>query len=76
MKPKMHPRWHQTQVKCACGNTFTTCSTKSTLSVEICSACHPYYTGKQRAVAREGQVEKFHQRYGKKAEELATTKKK
>lgn len=62
MKPKIHPRWHMATVKCACGSTFTTGSTRATLSVEVCSQCHPFYTGKQRAVAREGQVEKFHQR--------------
>jgi large subunit ribosomal protein L31 len=71
MKAKIHPRWHQTQVKCACGNAFTTCSTRATLAVEICSACHPFYTGKQRAVAREGQVEKFHQRVAAAAKDKA-----
>ena len=71
MKDKIHPRWFYTEVKCACGNMFVTASTRARLAVEICSACHPFYTGKQRAVSREGQVEKFHQRYGKKAESTA-----
>ncbi len=67
MKDKIHPRWYQAQVRCACGNAFTTYSTRPQLHVEVCSACHPFYTGKQRAIGREGQVEKFHQRYSKKA---------
>jgi large subunit ribosomal protein L31 len=71
MQDKIHPRWYHMLVKCACGTTFQTASTRPTLSVEICSNCHPFYTGKQRSVSREGQVEKFHQRYAKKAEEAA-----
>jgi large subunit ribosomal protein L31 len=63
MKKGIHPRWVVAQVHCACGNTFQTYSTKSQLRVEVCSACHPFYTGKQRIVAREGQVEKYRQRY-------------
>lgn len=67
MKPKIHPRWFQTQVRCACGTAFTTYSTKPTLAVEVCSQCHPFYTGKQRTnLGREGQVEKFNQRLNKK----------
>lgn len=68
MKDKIHPRWFQMDVRCACGNTFKTCSTRPSLTVEVCSNCHPFYTGKQRAVSREGQVEKFHQRYAKREE--------
>jgi large subunit ribosomal protein L31 len=65
MKANIHPRWFQVQVKCSCGNVFTSCSTRPTVSVEICSACHPFYTGKQRMVSREGMVERFNQRYAK-----------
>lgn len=67
MKNKIHPRWFKTDARCACGNTFTTYSTKPTISVEVCSNCHPFYTGKQRTnMGREGQVEKFNQRMQKK----------
>ncbi|MCD6310341.1 MAG: 50S ribosomal protein L31 [Candidatus Eremiobacteraeota bacterium] len=71
MKKKIHPRWHETTVTCACGNSFTTYSTVKNLRVEICSACHPFYTGKQKAIARQGRVEKYHQRLQKKAEKDA-----
>ena len=63
MKSNTHPKLHATTVSCACGNSFETLATKQNLRVEICSACHPFYTGKQRSIAREGQVEKFRQRY-------------
>ncbi|MCR5661385.1 MAG: 50S ribosomal protein L31 [bacterium] len=63
MKSKTHPKLYKATVRCACGNTFETLATQETLRVEICSACHPYYTGRQRAIAREGQVERFRQRY-------------
>lgn len=68
MKSNLHPKLHATKVTCVCGNEFDTLATKATLRVEVCSNCHPFYTGKQRAAAREGQVEKFRQRYAKKAE--------
>jgi len=65
MKDKIHPAWHETTVTCSCGSSFTTFSTRKTLKVEICSACHPFYTGKQKSfTGKEGQVEKFRQRYG------------
>ncbi len=63
MKSNTHPKLHATLVSCACGNSFETLATKQNLRVEVCSACHPFYTGKQRNVTREGQVEKFRQRY-------------
>ncbi len=64
MKSNIHPRWYNTTVACSCGNTFKTNSTKKNLRVEICSQCHPFYTGKQKLnLSREGQVEKFRQRY-------------
>ena len=71
MRKKIHPRWQETTVTCACGNSFTTYSTGKNLRVEICSNCHPFYTGKQKAVAREGRVERYHQRLRKKAEKDA-----
>jgi len=63
VKSNMHPKLHATLVSCACGNSLETLATKQNLRVEICSACHPFYTGKQRTITREGQVEKFRQRY-------------
>lgn len=70
MKEKIHPPWYETTVTCACGTSFKTYSTKKNLRVEVCSFCHPFYTGKQKLfTSREGQVEKFRQRYKIKAEE-------
>lgn len=64
MKPKIHPQYSECVVTCACGNTFKTRSTKPKLHVEICSACHPFFTGKQKIVDTAGRVEKFRRRYG------------
>ena len=64
MKDGIHPKLHQATVACACGNEFTTTSTVPEIRVEICSNCHPFYTGKQKIVDTEGRVEKFYQRYG------------
>jgi large subunit ribosomal protein L31 len=64
MKPDIHPNYRVTTVVCACGNTFQTRSTQNTISVEICSACHPFFTGKQKLVDTAGRVERFRQRYG------------
>ncbi len=64
MKPKIHPKYGECVVTCACGNTFKTRSTKSKIHVEICSACHPFFTGKQKIVDTAGRVEKFRRRYG------------
>jgi large subunit ribosomal protein L31 len=66
MKPGIHPEYHEVEVRCACGNTFMTRSTKSELRLEICNACHPFYTGKQKLIDTAGMVEKFERRYGKK----------
>lgn len=66
MKQGIHPDYVEASVTCACGNTFKTRSTKPEIRVEICSACHPFYTGKQKIVDTEGRVEKFLQRYGMK----------
>jgi large subunit ribosomal protein L31 len=65
MKAGIHPEYQEVEVRCACGNTFKTRSTKSELRLEICSACHPFYTGKQKLVDTAGMVEKFERRYGK-----------
>ena len=66
MKEGIHPEYQEVEVRCACGNTFTTRSTRSELRLEICSACHPFYTGKQKLIDTAGMVEKFERRYGKK----------
>lgn len=65
MKEKIHPKFVTAQVKCACGNEFEVGSTKDKLKVEICSKCHPFYTGdKSRIVDTTGRVEKFKRKYG------------
>jgi len=63
MKEKIHPQYVECTVTCGCGNTFVTRSTKPSLHVEICSACHPFYTGKQKFVDTAGRVEKFQKRH-------------
>ena len=68
MKPKIHPEYKEIKVICSCGNTFTTRSTLGKdLHVEVCSACHPFYTGKQKMVDTAGRVEKFRQKYASKS---------
>ncbi len=65
MKPEIHPNYYPSAVvTCACGNTFMTGSTRPELRVEICSNCHPFYTGQQRIVDTAGQVERFQRRFG------------
>lgn len=64
MKSEIHPEYKVTTVACACGNTFETRSTVESLHVEICSACHPFFTGKQKLVDSAGRVEKFLKKYG------------
>ena len=64
MKADIHPTYADATVKCSCGNVFTTKSTKSELSVELCNECHPFYTGKQKLVDTGGRVERFERRYG------------
>lgn len=67
MKADIHPNYNEIKVTCACGNTFSTGSTLSSdLHVEICSDCHPFYTGKQKVMDTEGRVGRFKSRYGKK----------
>ena len=63
MKPGIHPTYQRANVQCACGNTFVTQSTVSSIHVEICGKCHPYYTGKMRLVDTAGRVERFRQKY-------------
>ena len=63
MKKDIHPDYVEATVTCACGNTFKTGSTQDTLKVEICSECHPFYTGKQKFAERGGRVEKFKKKY-------------
>ncbi|NQT31296.1 MAG: 50S ribosomal protein L31 [Deltaproteobacteria bacterium] len=64
MKPKIHPEYYtDAKIICACGNTFTTGSIKKVLKVELCSKCHPFYTGEQRVVDTLGRVERFKRRY-------------
>jgi len=65
VKPKIHPEYHETKVTCACGNTFVTGSTKKEIKIEICSNCHPFFTGKQKFVDSAGRVEKFLKKYGR-----------
>jgi len=65
MKEKIHPKYHEVQISCACGNSFKTRSTKPELKVEICSACHPFFTGKQKLIDSAGRVERFNKRYQK-----------
>ena len=65
MKADIHPEYVEATVKCSCGNTFTTRSTKPELTSELCNECHPFYTGKQKLVDTGGRIEKFEKRYGK-----------
>ena len=67
MKKDIHPKYYpNAQVRCACGNTFTVGSTKEFIEIEICSKCHPFYTGKEKTVDAMGRVEKFRKRLAKK----------
>ncbi len=69
MKQKIHPRYQTCTVHCACGNTFTTRSTakNGVIHADVCSACHPFYTGKQKILDTGGRIAKWEQRFGKKA---------
>ena len=64
MKKGIHPEMNEATVTCACGETFTVKSTKESINVEVCSKCHPFYTGKQSRASKTGRVEKFNQKYG------------
>jgi large subunit ribosomal protein L31 len=66
MKKDIHPRYEKATVNCACGNQFETRSTVADIRVEICSACHPFFTGKQKLIDTAGRIEKFKKKYGEK----------
>jgi len=79
MKKDIHPKYEEATVTCGCGNKFKTRSTKKAISVEICSACHPFFTGKMKFVDTTGRVEKFQKKYNwdkrkKEAEEAKVAK--
>jgi large subunit ribosomal protein L31 len=65
MKSDIHPKYEQATIKCACGNTIEVGSTKKDISVEICSQCHPFFTGKQKLVDTAGRIERFRKKYEK-----------
>lgn len=65
MKKDIHPKYYEAKVTCVCGNSFTVGSTKKEIKVDICSACHPVYTGKQKIVDSAGRVEKFLRKYAR-----------
>ena len=66
-KSGIHPAYVQANVKCACGNAFVTASTRGSFPVEICSACHPFYTGKDKLMDTAGRIERFAKKYGRQA---------
>ncbi len=63
MKEKIHPAYHQTTIRCACGNEIPTGSTRKDIRVEICSQCHPFFTGKQKLMDSAGRIERFQNKY-------------
>jgi large subunit ribosomal protein L31 len=65
MKEGIHPEYHTVRVTCACGNAFETRSTLPELTVDVCSACHPFYTGKQRLMDTQGRIDRFRRKYAK-----------
>ncbi len=67
MKTEIHPNYVNSHVRCTCGNEFETRSTKAEIKVEICSACHPFYTGKQKLIDTGGRVERFQRKFAKRA---------
>jgi large subunit ribosomal protein L31 len=71
VKEKIHPEYKTVKVVCACGNTFETKSTAKTMNIDICSKCHPFYTGKQKLVDSAGRIEKDLRRYKKEAKPAA-----
>ncbi len=64
MKKDIHPKYTETKIKCACGNVIETKSTVQDLQIEICSSCHPFFTGKEKLVDTAGRVERFNKKYG------------
>lgn len=73
MKPSIHPEYHEVEARCACGATWKTRSTKPELHLEICSSCHPFFTGRQKLIDTEGRVERFTKKFG--AQTVAGVKK-
>jgi large subunit ribosomal protein L31 len=73
VKEGIHPKYHEIEVRCACGNTFKTRSTKPDLHLEICSACHPFFTGRQKLIDTEGRVERFNKKFGLQTSEQRKT---
>ena len=63
MKENLHPEYKEAQVRCACGNTFTAGSTKDEISVEICSKCHPFFTGQAKTMEKGGRIERFNKKF-------------
>ncbi len=68
MKEGIHPKYYEATVTCNCGNTFKVGSTKEKIHVEVCSKCHPFYSGQQKATAARGRIEQFNRKYGLKSE--------
>jgi large subunit ribosomal protein L31 len=73
VKEGIHPKYQEVEVRCACGNTFKTRSTKPELHLEICSACHPFFTGRQKLIDTEGRVERFTKKFGAQTAEQRKT---
>jgi large subunit ribosomal protein L31 len=73
VKEAIHPKYEEVEARCACGNTFKTRSTKSELHLEICSACHPFFTGRQKLIDTEGRVERFSKKFGVQTSEQRKT---
>ena len=67
MKEGIHPKYEQATISCACGATYETRSTRGSFQVEVCAACHPFYTGQQKLIDTQGRVERFRNKYAKKA---------
>ncbi len=65
MKTDIHPEFKETIIQCACGNTMTVGSTRTNIKVEICSQCHPFFTGKQKLIDTAGRIERFRKKYAK-----------
>ncbi len=65
MKPEIHPEYKEAKVSCACGSVILTASTRGPFSVDICSECHPFYTGKQKVLDAAGRIERFNKKYKK-----------
>jgi large subunit ribosomal protein L31 len=73
VKEGIHPKYQEVEARCACGNTFKTRSTKPELHLEICSACHPFFTGRQKLIDTEGRVERFTKKFGAQTSEQRKT---